>query len=99
MLNGICARFVERIAAGDVVLQLSIGIGAQPHIARREIGDGSIGACSIGRGADQGDRRVDLMHSIAQPPQHRAGVGGIDRFAQRFALERDGGVGGDDEEG
>ena len=90
VLNGIRARFIERIAAGDVVVDLLIGVGPHPNVTRREIGDPI--ASDVLDDQSSGDGRMHLMNSIAQAHQHRSGLGGIDRFAQRFAIERDSGV-------
>ena len=60
VLNGIRARLIEGITAGDVRLDLWIGISPHPNVARGEIGNRSIGGK-----IDQRDRRMNLVHAIA----------------------------------
>jgi hypothetical protein len=80
-LDGIRAGLIHRLAAGGVVLDLLGRERREPHAGFRAVFDDAAGR-------SQADGRQYLVPPAGKHVQHAPGVGGVQRFAQYFALDR-----------
>ena len=65
MLDPIRSRLVERVASGDIGLDLGVGVTPHGHVGDAEVGQEEAVARS-----KQGNSGVDLMRASAQAGQH-----------------------------